>query len=592
MVRCFSLRLVSVFAFALLALFALPAALCAQVFTVPPPENGRDPVPSALEAAAAAAPQGEPRRVIEERTGTLRAPEGSALRVATDIGTIRVTPRAGGGNLLSYRVRIEAPASPESPEKLTQLARQFVLTVRPSPAGPVITGRVPWKDFRGRLWVRIEVEVPRGLNLDLQTQAGNIETGDVDGRLSLVSGGGNLTAGNVSSSARLETQGGHVTIGDVLGDLTAITAGGHINAGNVLGNATLRSGGGHVRALSVKGLSNLDTLGGNITVFRASANVNASSGGGRIDLGQLSGVLHARTGGGGVRVAQVTGPSQLVSGGGSLYLTRVEGAVNASTGSGGITAWLVPQVKLQGVSKLESGEGDILVYVPRDMAITIEALVVSSALHRVEAEQGFPIKVSYVDPPPAGVVPVGASTAPLKTIRAECALNGGGEVLQLRALSGNIRLKFLNGSPPPLPAVSMQYTLTPVPPTPVASTPEMKARIEDESVGRIEEWQRRVAQSLWGRIRVTSSVQNAKVIYSIKPEYPQIARISRVEGNVRLEVTIGKEGAVEGVKVVSGHGLLTASAKQAVARWRYKPTYVGGKPVTVVTYVDVAFRLN
>lgn len=88
-----------------------------------------------------------------------------------------------------------------------------------------------------------------------------------------------------------------------------------------------------------------------------------------------------------------------------------------------------------------------------------------------------------------------------------------------------------------------------------------------------------------------SSGQQQEPIYQPKPEYPQIARSVHVQGTVRLEVVIGTDGAIQEVKLISGHPLLINSAINAVRQWRYKPTLLTGQPVEVETEVDVNFNL-
>ncbi|MGH9404522.1 MAG: energy transducer TonB [Terriglobia bacterium] len=94
------------------------------------------------------------------------------------------------------------------------------------------------------------------------------------------------------------------------------------------------------------------------------------------------------------------------------------------------------------------------------------------------------------------------------------------------------------------------------------------------------------------RIRVGGSVEAARAIYRPMPAYPALARIARVEGLVRLEAVIGKDGAIENLRVVSGHPLLIAAALNAVKQWRYEPTLLDGAPVEVVTEIDVNFTLS
>jgi len=43
---------------------------------------------------------------------------------------------------------------------------------------------------------------------------------------------------------------------------------------------------------------------------------------------------------------------------------------------------------------------------------------------------------------------------------------------------------------------------------------------------------------------------------------------------------------------LSGNPLLTEAAQQAVKQWTYQPTYLNGKPVEVLTEIDVRFTLG
>jgi protein TonB len=67
--------------------------------------------------------------------------------------------------------------------------------------------------------------------------------------------------------------------------------------------------------------------------------------------------------------------------------------------------------------------------------------------------------------------------------------------------------------------------------------------------------------------------------------------MARQQGTVRFEATVGKDGSVENLKVVSGPPLLVQAAQDAVKQWVYRPTLVNGVPVEVVTTVDVNFSL-
>jgi protein TonB len=61
---------------------------------------------------------------------------------------------------------------------------------------------------------------------------------------------------------------------------------------------------------------------------------------------------------------------------------------------------------------------------------------------------------------------------------------------------------------------------------------------------------------------------------------------------VKLQATIGKDGRVENLEVISGHPLLASAALDAVKNWVYETTLLNGNPVEVVTQIDVNFTLS
>jgi TonB family protein len=544
----------------------------------------------------------EPPRITSEKSGTFTARDGGRLKLVTDMGTVRLITQPGASQV-SYRIRLEADASQPDAQALMD---QFNVVARGSAELISITGTVPWKNFRGRLLVNYEVRLPARYNVEVTTYAGNIRMDDIEGQVTLLSAGGNLTAGNITGTARLETKGGHITLKDVAGNLNANTLGGHINAGNIKGDAVLRSSGGHVTVVSVGGLAQMETAGGNISLQRGGANVAASTAGGRIDVGEATGAVRAHSLGGGIRVVRLTGPTQLETTGGSIYLTSMQGAVRATTGSGGITAWIPAAVKIHGTSQFESSHGDIVIYLPRELAITIEASVEGGGDHTFDPPSDVPVKV------------VSSGAGAEQRLRAEVALNGGGERLRLRAQHGNIRLRFTEDYKALYERIykaqmqafernreweqrmmenqlKMQEEMR-------LRNEKMKERQKEmheqhetptrEQRGRLEEWSLIVREKLQGRIPVSAQIQQKKLIEEVRPQYPEAARREGIEGGVWLEALIDKDGKVESLNVINGHPVLAKAAVEAVRQWKYSPTYVGDKPVAVTTVIKVTFRLN
>ena len=94
------------------------------------------------------------------------------------------------------------------------------------------------------------------------------------------------------------------------------------------------------------------------------------------------------------------------------------------------------------------------------------------------------------------------------------------------------------------------------------------------------------------RIRVGGNVQATMAINAPKPLYPPDAKQARIQGVVRMNVIIGKDGTVLNLQVASGPPELVPASLEAVRQWVYKPTLLNGNPVEVATVVDINFTLN
>ncbi|HYL36640.1 MAG TPA: energy transducer TonB, partial [Bryobacteraceae bacterium] len=93
------------------------------------------------------------------------------------------------------------------------------------------------------------------------------------------------------------------------------------------------------------------------------------------------------------------------------------------------------------------------------------------------------------------------------------------------------------------------------------------------------------------RIRVGGNMQAANLIEKITPKYPVEAKQAHIQGKVSFTATIGKDGKVQNLELISGEPVLAEAAREAVAQWVYKPTLLNGQPIEVVTQVDVNFTL-
>lgn len=619
-----------------------PPASPAPVATAPAqaePDEQQTPQPPSPSATAI----GPISKIGATRTGLITVRGNERFRLETETGNILIHIGAAG------TVRYEAHLLAENREGDAQrMLTDFQVVAQARPMMVTLTGRSMAFRSRGRLWISYDVTVPATMRVEVNTHAGNIRVDGTAMNVALVTDGGDISVGRVTGPARLITKGGHIIAGDIGGDLHAETLGGHITVANVGGDAVLTTGGGHIHAGRISGAAQLDTGGGNVYVESAGSRVTASSAGGLISFGEAAGAIQAHTSGGGIRVLRVAGPMQLDSNGGSILLTQVDNQVHASTGAGSITAWFVPNAKLVSASELQSGQGDILVYLPRGVALTIDATVESPGDHRIEADGALPLKVRYV------------TTAAGRTLHGECTVNGGGEVLHLKTISGNIRLRsadallarqqalvdqqyrqqmvifqqqlkrlteedpdqirqqmeqmiaqlklaqdmarastvrqWTTGAPTPL-AIAPLGDVTPIGAAPVAAPPTPYAPAEPPPTAAeprtADVWWTKLNEIWYGGVPVEYGEQQRRIVRPVaQPAYPEVAREAGIEGTVEMRVTIDEQGKVIDIRSLSGDPVLVQAAMEAVRQWRYRPLVREHKPVKVITVVRLEFKLQ
>jgi protein TonB len=85
---------------------------------------------------------------------------------------------------------------------------------------------------------------------------------------------------------------------------------------------------------------------------------------------------------------------------------------------------------------------------------------------------------------------------------------------------------------------------------------------------------------------------SAVVSHSVQPGYPLLARQMRVQGSVILQALIGRDGLIQGLRVVSGPPILANAAEEAVKQWHFKPHYQGAEAVETQAKITVNFTIS
>lgn len=81
----------------------------------------------------------------------------------------------------------------------------------------------------------------------------------------------------------------------------------------------------------------------------------------------------------------------------------------------------------------------------------------------------------------------------------------------------------------------------------------------------------------------------------IEPQYPRKAAMTGTEGWVILKFDITPAGTVDNVKILQSQPrrVFDSAARRALLKWKYKPKFMGGKPVSQSdNKVKIDFRLE
>jgi hypothetical protein len=345
------------------------------------------------------------------RTITGSAPCGPRLRVSAG-GP--VTVQGNSSNVLAYSVRIGVAARTEADAR--RLLDQIAL--RPSTQGGwTVLTTPPGVDVQNFV-----VRVPLVAEAVVETAEGPVQATGVEGTLEVNARAGDLSVDRIRKDCRLFTGGGGVNVGQVGGALHCRTGAGAIIVKTVGGEAVLATRGGDIEAGQSGGAVRAETGGGDIHVASAGGPVNATSGGGKIVVDKAAGVVTVHNMAGPVQVGSAGGV-RCESGSGGVRVSNISGPMRVSTSMGSILATLLGGRISE--SYLATGNGDITLWIPSNVAVTVQAQnAMADTLRRIISD--------FTEIPVRREGP---------RVIAAGSVNGGGPLVQIVGMGGTIFIR-------------------------------------------------------------------------------------------------------------------------------------------------------
>jgi protein TonB len=91
---------------------------------------------------------------------------------------------------------------------------------------------------------------------------------------------------------------------------------------------------------------------------------------------------------------------------------------------------------------------------------------------------------------------------------------------------------------------------------------------------------------------ISAADMMSRLVHKVAPVYPSSAKRNHVEGTVVLQATVGSNGRISKLTVMSGPSELFESAIGAVQQWRYRPFVVNGEVSDVITEIQLSYELH
>jgi len=255
--------------------------------------------------------------------------------------------------------------------------------------------------------VDLEIDLPRGLILDLFTVSGDLSAQDWEGELYFRSASGDCRLRNIKGQAKTRTSSGDVRVESFEGPLSVSTTS------------------GDVEIEEVKGDLKCETLSGDLELGKIKGNGNFSLISGDLHLEEIEGQLQASTTSGDLQVRALNAAS-----------------LKLSTVSGDLSLTLIPVSG--GKYELHTTSGDISLRVPESARLEIKVATISGSFFSnlpLTSEQVSEETLNKVK----GAGPIWLEKDWIRIgHKFTAVLNARDAVLEIKTVSGDINLRSLS----------------------------------------------------------------------------------------------------------------------------------------------------
>jgi TonB family protein len=98
-----------------------------------------------------------------------------------------------------------------------------------------------------------------------------------------------------------------------------------------------------------------------------------------------------------------------------------------------------------------------------------------------------------------------------------------------------------------------------------------------------------VSQPPHPRLLTLSELEPLRVIKKVPPVYPRVAKQWELRGSVVVQGTVGKNGRISNLQLISGPPVFRDAAFEAVKQWVFKPARLNGQAIEQSTKIHLDF---
>ena len=284
-------------------------------------------------------------------------------------------------------------------------------------------------------------------NMECTTSGGELELVKIKGSLTAKTSGGDIYCSGCGDELELKTSGGELTLKDLSGNLYARTSGGDIALLQFNGVCDIKTSGGEVTLKDVESSKTIhaSTSGGDIEAVKIVGDLRVKTSGGNIEIDYIKGSLYAKTSGGDIEISKVSKNVDASTSGGDVEIEGAEGYVEASTSGGDVNVDIAQYH--QGTDQhidISSSGGDILLTLPTDFRGSVDAVlkIKGGSCRKYDIHSDFSLKIERLDEDDFDDDKRKSRRYHYsREIIATGDINGGGNLITIRTVNGNIKIK-------------------------------------------------------------------------------------------------------------------------------------------------------